>query len=127
MADGRELISAAQANDAARVSELLDRQPELVAFRDETDWTPLHWMAANRYPGMVELLLSRGADPNARGRAGETPLHLAQNRAIAAALVAAGADPRARDRNGSTPVSWAAREGDLALWQVLEGSAPVDN
>lgn len=127
MADGWELVEAAQANDAARVAELLDQQPDLVAFRDDRDWTPLHWMAANRYPEMVELLLSRGADPNARGKSGETPLHLAQSRRIAVALLSAGADPRARDGCGSSPVSWAAMEGDLELWLVLEGSEPADN
>lgn len=127
MTDGRELVEALQANDRMRVVEILDRRPELVDARDDRGWTPLHWMAANRYPEMVELLLLMGADPKAQGEAGETPLHLAQNHAIALALMSAGADPRARDWSGFSPVSWAAGERDLGLWQVLEGSGPTDN
>jgi ankyrin repeat protein len=54
-------------------------------------------------PRMAELLIAAGADVNARGQLGETPL-FAANAAPAAVkyLLAAGADLEARNDNGST-------------------------
>lgn len=56
-------------------------------------------------PEMVELLLSRGADPNARSPLGVPPLHWAvkaRNRRAAEALLSHGADPDARDGTRTT-------------------------
>ncbi len=64
---------------------------------------PIHAAAARRNSILVDALLRRGADPNARQQLGFTPLHAAaQNgdRASLEALLAAGADPQLRSEEG---------------------------
>jgi ankyrin repeat protein len=71
----------------------------------------------------VVLLLSRGADANAKGANGVTPLHSAAKhdfRAIAERLIAAGADMDARDAHGRTPFSYARRRGSLDVMFLLK-------
>lgn len=70
--------------------------------------TPLHAAAHHGRCDVVAWLLQRGADPNARANAGQTPLHLSRDQATAAALIAGGADPTATDgEHHTTPLVWA--------------------
>jgi len=63
------------------------------------------------------LLLDRGADLMARGKGGETPLHLAafgnKTAAVVELLLERGANPKARDGKGKVPFEYA--EGNEAL------------
>jgi ankyrin repeat protein/tetratricopeptide (TPR) repeat protein len=72
-------------NDLATTRLLLDSQanPNL-AVGDEAD-TPLHRAVGRRNKPMVELLLARGADPNLRNRAGQTPEDLVNPKPVATA------------------------------------------
>ena len=73
-------------------------------------WTLLHAMAATNKVDAVELLLAKGADPNARKEFSlETPLLSAvryrrDTAPVAKILFRFGADPRMRDRDGKTPI-----------------------
>lgn len=52
----------------------------------------------------VQLLLELGANPNARGKFGLTPLHDAASPRMVELLLAAGADVDAQDEKGRTPL-----------------------
>ena len=42
--------------------------------KSDGDWTPLHYAAANGHKETAELLITKGADVNAKGEDGGTPL-----------------------------------------------------
>ena len=80
--------------------------------------TFLHWAAAGGQNEIVELLIAKGADVNAKDGDGDTPLHLAGNstatKEIAELLIAEGADvnamnlsPPGRRIGGMTPLDMA--------------------
>lgn len=70
----------------------------IVSFRNDPGFTPLMYaaMTERNDPALVQLLIDRGANLNARTASGETALSLARLRGetkIVAALRAAGAEP----------------------------------
>jgi ankyrin repeat protein len=74
-----------------------------VSARVEDGATPLHWATAFGADDCVPLLLAARADVHARDEDGRTPLFSASP-AAAVVLIAAGADPLARNRFGEVPL-----------------------
>jgi ankyrin repeat protein len=75
----------------------------------------------------VQLLLDRGANPNAESDLGRTPLHLVSRGkyksqehgvGIARLLLERGVDVGARGNDKGTPLHWAAFYGKLEVVQV---------
>ena len=96
---------AVEANDRERLTELLDRFPDLVVQRG-TNGNDLLGMAGDN--AIVSLLLERGSDPNRGNDYGWTKLHQAgysNDPALAELMLAAGArtDLFARG-DGGTPI-----------------------
>jgi ankyrin repeat protein len=60
--------------------------------------------AKRDFAEVVNQLVAAGADPNARDKERNTPLHDSSNADVALALVKAGADPNARNARGETPL-----------------------
>jgi len=78
----------------------------------------------------VKYLLDHGADPNARSRFGNPPLHRACHRGfsgIARLLLSHDADVNAKDMNGVSPLHWACIRGNTAIARYLiEAGADVN-
>jgi len=88
--------------------------------------TPLDCAAFNGRVEVVQVLLAAGADMNAKGKIGDTPLLSAargfQKRRVQVVqlLLAAGADANAcNDYEGSTPLHHAAIYGQVEVVQAL--------
>ena len=80
-----ELAEALFDGDEAETLARMERDPALIRAVTRDGWTPLHLAAALDRGRVVEWLVTHGADPNARGPRGMTPLDAAAARASQAA------------------------------------------
>ncbi len=90
-----------------------------VNLKTTEGWAPLHTAAYYGPASMIDLLVSRGADVNARGDFdGWTPLHMATQQrdpAIVKALLKNGADKSIRSTSGKTAAEMATNPAISAL------------
>ena len=71
---------------------------------------------------LIKLLISKGADVNAKEKYGNTPLHIAATAGgvgIAELLISKGAKVNARDDIGETPLHIAATAGGVGIAELL--------
>ena len=116
---GSPLVEAAENGDAARVEELLVRDPGLAAEPDEGTRALFYGL---RHPKVVDILTRHGADVNARTQGGESPLHHAAQQGYvesAELLIANGADVKSQDDYGWVPLHWAAARGSVEMVRSL--------
>lgn len=119
------LLYAASDHDPEQATQLLSKDPGLVkAVELPNRWTPLHRAVAFHCQTVAELLLERGADPNALGHLGEAPLHIAGSPDIARLLIRHGARAHQTDQQGYTPMDWAVRERNQELILILARAQP---
>ncbi len=84
--------------------------------------TPLMWAANKGHVKVAELLITRGADVNAKTGAGGTPLLEAAfggNVDIAKLLLDKGVNIDATNNAGMTPLMWAANKGHIKVAELL--------
>jgi cytohesin len=118
----RSLHQAAEDGDLVEAERLLGANPYLVAAREDYKLTPLHRAAMAGHAPLVQALLERSAEVDARDYGGGTALHAAAARgreAAAAVLLARRADVNAKDRDGRTPLYMAAGGGHAAVAALL--------
>jgi len=113
-----------QIHDAARDGNIEAIKQHLAAgtdvnAMDDWSWTPLRWATFGGHKEIVELLIAKGADVNAKDVfMGMTPLHYALNKEIAELLIAKGADVNAKGKRG-TPLHYTATFGSSKVVKLL--------
>ncbi|KAF8777405.1 Ankyrin-1 like protein [Argiope bruennichi] len=93
-----------------------------VNFRSDLKFTPLHYAARGGHADVVQLLISKGAEVDAKTLKGATPLHLAAEKGhntVVEILLQYGADINATDFNGFTALCFAVKGGFLATSKFL--------
>jgi ankyrin repeat protein len=110
------LMAVARTGNLAAARLLLDHGATVDAKEHWGGQTALMWASARRHPEMMQLLISKGADVNARSTVRDYQRH-----------VTAEGRPKNLDSGGLTPLLYAARENCIACVDVLvEHHADVD-
>ncbi len=112
------ILVASAFGDSRRVREYLDAEPSLANFRDTCDRLPISIAASRGHHDIVELLLERGADPNARepdAPRGKALLEAAfhGHTATARLLLEHGADPNGNVDSTGTAFHHARKNPEL--------------
>jgi ankyrin repeat protein len=111
---------AAQHGDIEKVKILLQSDPNLIFSKDRDGLTPLHSAVLGNQRNIVEMLLAKGVDVNAKDNHENSPLQYAVSKEIAELLLANGADVNARcDYRDWTPLQRAIAEGRNEVIDVL--------
>jgi ankyrin len=118
-------------DDSRRITALLLDKGADIRAKDREGKTALNWACSIGNAGVAELLISRGAEVNAKDSLCErTPLHHAASTADAktmALLLEKGAGITARDGNGCQPIHLATQAGNVeGLHLLLNHRAPVN-
>ncbi len=102
-----EIHHAARNGEVQRIGALLKNDPTLVLRIDNEGSTPLHFATESDHKDAAQLLLTCGADVNAKDKWGYTPLHVAAREGredLAELLLANHAEVDAKDNDGNTPL-----------------------
>ena len=73
---GEAVAAAIRAHDLDEIRRLLDASPELLHTGDQRSNQPIHWAVMTRQLEVIDELLARGADINAKRQDGARPIQL---------------------------------------------------
>ncbi len=125
--EAHALIDAAWYGDLEKIQELLDNGEDINS-RNESGETALHWLVYHSTTDVMQFLIERKADVNAKDNFDRTPLMAAvstQGEAVNFLLMK-GADPNLRDQWNNTALHIAARIGNPKVIKALleKGASP---
>ena len=119
--DGRTRLHHSVIKGSAQEVEDLLSLGAATDIQDSQRDQPLHYAASLALEGILRLLLRRGANINAKGRAGMTPLHMSLRfPKIFKALLQADCATSAQDDQGDTPLHLAL--SSTLAYTALKGS-----
>jgi hypothetical protein len=107
-----EIFHAIFRGDLEQVRGLIEVNADLVHSKDADGESALHHAVEEGHKDVVEFLLAKGADVNAKANNGTTPLHVAAvggNKEVAELLLANRAEVNTKNDKGETPLQLAER------------------
>ena len=120
--DAETLVSAVKDRDPGKAMMVIQRKPGIVNVRNHRGETALTIAVARRDDDWTSFLLDQGADPNAAGRDGDTPLIIAARlgyTAGAAQLAARKVKLDATNKGGETALIVAVQQRHLPMVRML--------
>lgn len=109
-------------NNATVCGAILESGWDIEQPIGDFDVTALHWACHGQSVAVVELLITRGANLDARDKNGCYPIlqaATASSSEIVELLLTAGANLRVRDKERNTPLHVAARYGSLEIVKAI--------
>ena len=101
------------------INIIIEKRSDLMSHKS---LTLMHWAAWQGHETIVNLLLSKGVDPDSKDKNNRTPLSWAASNGhetIVNLLLSNSVDPDAKDDSGTTPLSYAASEGHETVVNIL--------
>lgn len=114
-----QLISEGTIQD---INDLMLNNTDINIKINDLDWTPLHAAVRFGRKEVVDLILDKQPDLNARDKLGQTPLYLAietGNKEIVETLISKGANVNIATNNGDNPLSMAEKIGLSNIRDIL--------
>jgi ankyrin repeat protein len=118
-----DIVNAVDASDVEKTKTLLQTNPKLIGAVSDQGW-PLLLIASQHGSGpMAELLLSSGADVNAKNYSGEVALDYAAlhgHKEVVQILLDHHADVNIKNDAGATPLTAATSAGKSDIAELLK-------
>ena len=118
----RKFILAININDIAVVKDIIAKNPSICNSKGKMGEISLHYAAFKGNKEMINLLIAKGADVNAKENDFKTPFHLAafaSDPEIAKLLISKGALINAKDKDGKTALYYARKSSNFAMVKFL--------
>lgn len=117
-----EIHEAAKVGDLEKIKTIIEANRSRLMAQDKVGYMALHWAALLARWDVVKYLVDAGADVNAFGLDGNTPLHCAANHnnvAIVGLLIKRGSIIDKKNRRGNTPLHVTCMTGNRKVAKIL--------
>jgi len=121
-ADVSKFHMSAWLGDLTSVKRFVEQGTDVNTKDDQLNWTALHWVAFTGHQDVIELLLAKGANVNAKDEWNDVPLHyaaVAGKSDLVGLLLAKEAEVNSKDDSGKTPLHDAATQGHQEVVEML--------
>jgi len=116
----QSLLSCAfNSNNQELAIMLITKGADINLKNDSLGETSLHRAVLYDWKDVVELLIAKGANVNAKDKYGSTPLYRVQSKQVAQLLIAQGADVKVKNNYDETPLHRVAYRGKPDLIELL--------